>query len=504
MPNPFKIPVFQDNYPKDKAALVVLSRDCFEADLANTRAKVLLNECKKLKLPVKRIVTSSMEKGLLQHEPEVESVFKAIMGGGFTSVVTAALNFGDEGSGSLLRRLLQEQHIPVMLTAATEEIANNLYGQRGDGPCGMQSQSFNDELHRNLPFVAKDVVFTADVMAAAIADFLPIARVVFGMRRLHAVSFGNNPPDFKTCQVFPEKLEELGIRRTEFGLVVLKKRYDKLVGDPRIKDILKILPPIDPQWKDLPEKMARLLLAYLTIIQETVSEGWFATSASNCWPEFETDVFGFVPCTVTAVMRELGIPVSCEDDVNGAISEWMLGAASGLPAWLADVNNGIPADMTPDGANPDDLIGVFHCGNYLVEGGECKYQLIMRRLMEPEKPEPEITRGTWEGSLPASDMTLFRLQPGPDKTRAVVAEGRIHKTPKYKTFGVNGILEVDQWKRWFRYALQRNSTHHIGVAFKLVAGHLIGACRMLGIPDSEIHWNRPAGIYYPNESRYDR
>ena len=58
-------------------------------------------------------------------------------------------------------------------------------------------------------------------------------------------------------------------------------------------------------------------------------------------------------------------------------------------------------------------------------GCAMKFQLIMHRLMEPDK-DPNITCGTLEGTLLPGPTTLFRLQGAADGgLRSYIAEGHI-------------------------------------------------------------------------------
>ena len=52
------------------------------------------------------------------------------------------------------------------------------------------------------------------------------------------------------------------------------------------------------------------------------------------------------------------------------------------------------------------------------------YQLIMKRDLEPDLPEPDITRGTMEGNIKAGDITFFRLQSTSQATGIPMAASR--------------------------------------------------------------------------------
>jgi len=52
-----------------------------------------------------------------------------------------------------------------------------------------------------------------------------------------------------------------------------------------------------------------------------------------------------VPCFVNSRLAARGIPVACEVDIYGALSEYLLACATELPATLLDINNTVPEDM---------------------------------------------------------------------------------------------------------------------------------------------------------------
>ena len=132
----------------------------------------------------------------------------------------------------------------------------------------------------------------------------------------------------------------------------------------------------------------------------------YVAMANKCWPAFQTE-FGFVPCYVNSRLTAMGIPTACEVDIYGALSEFIGTCVTGESVTLLDINNSVPADMykaSIEGKYPyrhNETFMGFHCGNTpmcrLVKG-TMKYQLIMKRSLEPDK-EPDITRGTLEGDI---------------------------------------------------------------------------------------------------------
>ena len=64
----------------------------------------------------------------------------------------------------------------------------------------------------------------------------------------------------------------------------------------------------------------------------------YVVFANKCWPSFQTQ-FGFVPCYVNSRLVSRGIPVSCEVDIYGALSEYIGTCVSKDAVTLLDINN---------------------------------------------------------------------------------------------------------------------------------------------------------------------
>ena len=138
----------------------------------------------------------------------------------------------------------------------------------------------------------------------------------------------------------------------------------------------------------------------------------YVAIAGKCWPAFQTQ-FGFVPCYVNSRLTAQGIPVSCEVDIYGALSEFIGTVVSQDAVTLLDINNNVPADMYKEeieGKFPythkDTFMG-FHCGNTAsskLSFCEMRYQLIMARSL----PE-EVTQGTLEGDIAPGAVSYTHL-----------------------------------------------------------------------------------------------
>jgi L-fucose isomerase-like protein len=215
----------------------------------------------------------------------------------------------------------------------------------------------------------------------------------------------------------------------------------------------------------------------------------FGAFANKCWPAFEK-YFGHVPCYLNSRLATRGIPVACEADIYGALSEYMAVCATELPPAILDINNTVPKDMFEESKeeigdyNLTDLWMGFHCGNTstsCIVQPTMQHQLIMHRLMEPDQ-EPNITRGTIEGQIKAGKISIFRLQSTSDSyLQAYVANGEVLNINP-KSFGCIGVFAVNEMGRFYRHVLIENHfPHHTAVAFAHTGKTLFAATKMLGV-----------------------
>ena len=228
------------------------------------------------------------------------------------------------------------------------------------------------------------------------------------------------------------------------------------------------------------------------------------TNAGKCWPAFQTQ-FGFVPCYVNSRLAARGIPVSCEVDIYGALSEFIGTVVSQDAVTLLDINNSVPRDMYEKDIKDKydytqkDTFMAFHCGNTAsckLSSHEMKYQKIMARTL----PE-EVTQGTLEGDLVPGDITFFRLQSTADNIlRGYIAQGEILPVATH-SFGSIGVFAIPEMGRFYRHVLiEKNFPHHGAVAFGHYAKALYEVFKYIGVPVDEIGYNQPKGVRYPDEN----
>ena len=492
-----------NNMPKTKIGIVAVSRDCFPESLSVTRREALIKAYKE-KYDPEDIYECPV--CIVESEIHMVQALEDIKKAGCDALVVYLGNFGPEISETLLAKHFDG---PKMFVAAAEESGENLLDGRGDAYCGMLNASYNLKLRNIKAYIPEYPVGTEEECADMIHEFLPIARTVKALSELKIISFGPRPLNFLACNAPIKPLYDLGIEIEENSELDLFEAFNQHEGDERIPAIIKEMEEELGAGNKKPEILSKLAQYELTLkdwIRDHKGYRKYVTIAGKCWPAFQTQ-FGFVPCYVNSRLAAQGIPVSCEVDIYGALSEFIGTVVSQDAVTLLDINNSVPADMyneeikdNYDYTQKDTFMG-FHCGNTAkskLSFCEMKYQKIMARTL----PE-EVTQGTLEGDIAPGDITFFRLQSTADtKLRAYVAQGEILPVAT-RSFGSIGVFAIPEMGRFYRHVLiEKNFPHHGAVAFGHFGKTLYEVFKYIGVDVDEIGFNQPKNMLYKTENPF--
>ena len=489
-----------NNMPKVKIGIVAVSRDCFPMSLSENRRKAVVKayqdkygeiyEC-----PV-----------CVENELHMKNALADVKQAGCNALVVYLGNFGPETEETLL---VKEFDGPAMVIAAAEETGDNLIQGRGDAYCGVLNASYNLKLRNLKAYIPEYPVGTAEECAEMISEFAPIARAIVGLNSLKIIAFGPRPQNFLACNAPIKQLYNLGVEIEENSELDLFESFNNHAGDERIPGVVADMEKELGAGNKKPEilsKLAQYEITLLDWVEGHKGSREYVAIAGKCWPAFQTQ-FGFVPCYVNSRLTKMGIPVSCEVDIYGALSEFIGTVISQDAVTLLDINNSVPADMYDgeikgkyDYTLKDTFMG-FHCGNTAsnkLSFCEMKYQLIMARTLPQE-----VTQGTLEGDIAPGNITFYRLQSTADaKIRAYIAQGEVLPVAT-RSFGAIGVFAIPEMGRFYRHVLiEKNYPHHGAVAFGHFGKTLYEVFKYIGVPVEEIDFNRPKGMMYPTENPF--
>ena len=490
------------NIPEVKLGIIAVSRDCFPITLSTQRRKNIVAAYKGNDL-YECPITVESEKDMLE---AVADVKKAEC----NALVVFLGNFGPETPETLIGKNFDG---PVMYVAAAEGDGDVING-RGDAYCGMLNCSYNLGMRHLKGYIPEYPVGTAEEIADKIAEFVPVARAIIGVSNLKIITFGPRPQDFFACNAPIKGLYELGVEVEENSELDLLMSFKEHENDPRIPEVMADMAKEMGEGRYyadsvLNTKMAQFELTLLDWAENHKGARKYVAFADKCWPAFPFE-FGFEPCYVNSRLVSRGIPVACEVDIYGALSEYIGMCVSGDTVTLLDINNTVPQYIYDEGIKgkynyqlTDTFMG-FHCGNTpsckLCEDRAVKYQLIQNRNLEHGE-EPNISRGTLEGDIAPGEITFYRLQCDSNgDLRSYIAQGEVLPVAT-RSFGGIGIFAINEMGRFYRHVLvQKRYPHHGAVAFGHYGKALFEVFKYFGIAD--IAYNQPKSLPYPTENPF--
>ena len=217
------------NIPEVKLGIIAVSRDCFPIALSEKRRAAISAACAAKGTDLYECKTT------VENEHDIQKAVAEVTAAGCNALTVFLGNFGPETPETLIAKHFDG---PCMFVAAAEGDGDMING-RGDAYCGMLNCSYNLGMRHLKGYIPEYPVGTAEEIADKIAEFVPIARTILGVRDLKIITFGPRPQDFFACNAPIKGLYELGVEIEENSELDLLVSYKEHAGDPRIADVCK-------------------------------------------------------------------------------------------------------------------------------------------------------------------------------------------------------------------------------------------------------------------------
>jgi len=214
-----------NNVPKVKLGILAVSRDCFPIELSRSRRAAVAKECKNLNVEIHEL------DAVVENEKDALKALEEAQAKGITALVIYLGNFGPEGPLTIIAQRFKG---PTMLVAAAEEATSCLMDSRGDAYCGMLNASISADLRKTKVYIPEYPVGNAAEVADMIKDFVPVARVIIGVKSLKIFAFGPRPTDFVACNAPIKPLFDLGVEVMENSELDLYNIYLEAENHPDI------------------------------------------------------------------------------------------------------------------------------------------------------------------------------------------------------------------------------------------------------------------------------
>ena len=384
------------------------------------------------------------------------------------------LPFCDFGEETVAAGIASRFSVPVLVWGARDKYPNS-FEQRGrDTQCGIFAAT---KVLRRQGVKYSYIVNCdpdSDKFINGYETFLRVAMVVKTMKQVRVAKIGDRPVPFMSVIANEgELIEKFGIQCIPLSLTDIAQQAERLVADGNselaayyddftsrvdctpmenaAKDTSK---PGNVQMKDGVKRS----LAQTLAIRDAIMQAGCNCASLSCWPSAKT--WKGIPCIAIGELSSQGIPISCEGDINGAITLSMLNAcAFGKdPQFFADLTIRHPQN--------DNAELLWHCGPF-------PYAL----KDENSKASMVNFNGCWE--LRKGDITLCRLDCANGEYYLFAGEGRATDGPA--TTGTYVWFETDNWEKWEEKLVFGPYIHHVGGIYGTFLPVLREAARYLNI-----------------------
>ena len=304
------------------------------------------------------------------------------------------------------------------------------------------------------------------IALAKLRDFASAAAVKSRLAGTRIGRLGENPDGFDTCLVNHEGLRaRLGVEVVQFELAPFFERVRQ--ADPtKVRAVADAMSGVLAGFGAVDAEAANGTLGAYLSLDGLAREEELSGLALRCWPEFFTDL-GCAACGAMSLLSDAMTPCSCEADVNGTITQLILGWISGEPAFGSDI---VAFDVDVDEAT------LWHCG-------------LAPLSMADADAQPEATIHSnrrlpllMQFPLKPGRVTVARLSEATGEFRLVIGGGEMLKAPPAFT-GTSGRIRFDSGAAAVMESLlSEGLEHHVSISYGDHQAVLKSLARLLEMP----------------------
>ena len=383
-----------------------------------------------------------------------------------SGVLVCLPNFGDEkGVADTLK--LAGLNVPVLVQGYPDDLDRLDVIRRRDAFCGKISVCNNlRQAGIAYTLTTKHVVHPLDAsFRVDLQNFIAVARVVQGLRKVRIGAVGARPGAFNTVRYSEKILERHGISVTTVDLSEILGAAAKLgEADKRVVSKIDEIKAYANATAVPPAKLVQMARLGL-VLDDFVAANHLDATAIQCWTSVQAN-HGCNVCTSMSMMSENFIPSACEVDVTGVLTMYAMQLASSSPSALVDWNNNY-------GTDPDKCV-LFHCGNWAKS-----FLPDIKILNAPILGSTLGVENTWgalDGRTPATPLTYGRIttDDAAGKIRTYVGQGEL-TNDELKTFGNRAVARVPKLQKLMHHVCREGFEHHVVMNSSHTAGILAEA-----------------------------
>jgi len=399
--------------------------------------------------------------GLLYKNEDVNKVVNFLKKEKVDAIFCPHCNFGTEDVAGILGKKMD---VPYLLWGPRDEAPLKDGTRLRDTQCGLFATS--KILNRlNVPFTYIPNCRVDDKMFEnGIKDFIRTVGVVKAFKNLKIGQIGQRVDFFWSVMINEaELLEKFGIQIVPISIIDIINEIKKRETSNNIKKEAKFLKE-KVNFKMSDRLINRIAALKITLL-ELVKKHSLTSIAIKCFPEFQTEL-GIMVCFANAELMNLGIPVSCETDIHGAITLSILNGASlnETPSFLGDLTIRHPEN--------DNAELLWHCGPFplsLADTKVCK-PYIGKHFIFP-------TTGSCHWKIKGGNITISRFDGLNGNYSLAIGEAKGVEGPY--TRGTYLWFEVNDWIKWEKKFIYGPYIHHVGCVHGSYSNILNEACKYI-------------------------
>lgn len=438
-------------------------RAIFSAPAAIEYRKLIADRLRELNVDFADIDDINDE-GLLYDDEGLEKIIRKFREEKVDGLFLPHANFGTEYECGRLAKALG---VPVLLWGPRDERPDEKGSRLRDSQCGLFATG--KVLRRfKVPFTYMNNCNLEDKeFERGIKDFLAVCNVVRVFRSTRILQIGPRPFDFwSTMCNEGELLEKFNIQLSPVPLPELYAEIRKWKEEKN--EVAAVIAYCRENMNcsisdDRLESVAALKVATKSL---ALKYGCNAV-AIQCWNALQ-DELDIMPCAANALLNEEGIPVVCETDIHGAISQLIAEAAS------MNERRVMFSDWTV--RHPDDDNGELlqHCGPWPISVAKEKPTICV--------PVAFPQNGAVSAEAKHGLMSLVRFD-GDDGNYSVLL-GHARGIDGPFTRGTYVWVRVNNLKRLEAKVVEGPYIHHVAAIHGDVIPVIYEACKYIGIkPD---------------------
>ncbi|WP_230399309.1 L-fucose/L-arabinose isomerase family protein [Novisyntrophococcus fermenticellae] len=376
----------------------------------------------------------------------------------------------DFGEEQIAVKILREFRLPVLLWGPRDQYPSRpgMFGR--DTQCGIFADA--KVLSRN--HITFSYIYNVDTdteeFRKGYVNFLRTATIVRDLKDLRIAQIGQRPTQFMSVIASEAALvEKFGIEVVPVSPYSIIRDTLKLADshDPAVEsEVQKLKDKMDCQAMTT-EQLQRIAALKVTVLA-TLEKNDCRAGAIECWTLFP-DAIGVPPCMIISELADMGLPLACECDLNGALTSVIAQAAALNEQAI------FFADLTIRHPENDNAELLWHCGPfpYSLKKEECQARMV-------------DAYATWE--LKEGDITILRCDEIEGSYYLTAAEGKAVEGPE--TTGSYVWFETGDWKKMEETFVYGPYIHHVAGVYGKYITAIQEAARYL-----PVKWDPPGG--YP-------